>query len=43
MGFHALLYGSSSVVEHWSPKPAVGSSNLSFRAKYYENETNKLS
>ncbi len=27
-----IKHGSSSAVEHWSPKPAVGSSNLSSRA-----------
>jgi hypothetical protein len=27
--------GVAQLVEHWSPKPGVGSSSLSSRAKYY--------
>ena len=30
-----IKHGSSSAVEHWSPKPAVGSSNLSSRASNF--------
>jgi hypothetical protein len=29
--------GLAQLVEHWSPKPGVGSSSLSTRARYMEN------
>ena len=37
-----LYTGLAQLVEHWSPKPGVGSSSLSTRAKKdkYETETN---
>ena len=34
---HHLETGLAQLVEHWSPKPGVGSSSLSTRAKF-ENE-----
>jgi hypothetical protein len=30
-----MFTGLAQLVEHWSPKPGVGSSSLSTRAKYY--------
>ena len=34
---YILIYvtGVAQLVEHWSPKPGVGSSSLSARAKYF--------
>ena len=32
--FHGSHTGVAQLVEHWSPKPRVGSSNLSTRANY---------
>jgi hypothetical protein len=37
--FNNTLYkdtGVAQLVEHWSPKPGVGSSSLSSRAKIYQ-------
>lgn len=31
-----MFTGVAQLVEHWSPKPGVGSSSLSTRAKYYK-------
>ena len=32
-GMREFFTGLAQLVEHWSPKPGVGSSSLSFRAK----------
>ena len=34
-GMREFFTGLAQLVEHWSPKPGVGSSSLSFRAKIY--------
>ena len=35
---HSRQYtGVAQLVEHWSPKPGVGSSSLSSRAKFFNN------
>ena len=33
--------GVAQLVEHWSPKPGVGSSSLSSRANYKKDEENR--
>tara|TARA_R110001583_G_scaffold15052_3_gene62374 strand:- start:2790 stop:3083 length:294 start_codon:yes stop_codon:yes gene_type:complete len=33
---HLIFTGVAQLVEHWSPKPGVGSSSLSARAKFKE-------
>jgi preprotein translocase subunit SecE len=34
-GLEGLITGVAQLVEHWSPKPGVGSSSLSARANFY--------
>ena len=36
-GFEGLITGVAQLVEHWSPKPGVGSSSLSARANSIYN------
>ena len=38
VGADTLYTGLAQLVEHWSPKPGVGSSSLSTRAKDSNNE-----
>ena len=35
-GMREFFTGLAQLVEHWSPKPGVGSSSLSSRAKVYK-------
>jgi hypothetical protein len=42
VGLIRLRTGLAQLVEHWSPKPGVGSSSLSTRAKLNDGKFGKL-